>query len=396
MQRGERWLLPDGVDEVLPPDAQALERLRREILDLFESWGYALVIPPLAEFIESLQSGNGEDLDLQTFKLTDQVSGRLMGVRADITPQVARIDAHRLPTELPQRLCYLGPVLHTRPDKFAGSRNPLQLGAELYGYAGIESDAEVVCLMADVLKLASKERITIEIGHMGLFKALIEQAGLDADSADKLLDALLRKDASEVRSCLAENQVDALTQKHIIALLELNGGVEVVDTAARLLADAPVVVGEAIRALNALVGLLRDRIPEVGIHVDLAELRGYRYHTGVIFAAYLPGVGRQVAWGGRYDNIGRQFGRHRAATGFSTDLKNLVGICAREHGQTRTKTFAPAGSDKRLIDAITRLREAGGIVVQQLPGQIGDARTMGCTHELVESGGGWNNKALDD
>lgn len=396
MQRGERWLLPDGVDEVLPPDAQALERLRREILDLFEGWGYALVIPPLVEFIESLQSGNGEDLDLQTFKLTDQVSGRLMGVRADITPQVARIDAHRLPTELPQRLCYLGPILHTRPDKFAGSRNPLQLGAELYGYAGIESDAEVMCLMADVLKLASSERITIEIGHMGLFKALIEQAGLDADSADKLLDALLRKDASEVRGCLVDNGVGQLTQKHIVALLELNGGVEVVDTAAQLLADAPAVVGDAIRALSALVGLLRSRIPDVGIHVDLAELRGYRYHTGVIFAAYLPGVGRQVAWGGRYDNIGRQFGRHRAATGFSTDLKNLVGICAREHGQPRTKTFAPAGSDKSLIEAITRLREAGGIVVQQLPGQIGDARAMGCTHELVESGHGWNNKALDD
>lgn len=396
MQRGERWLLPDGVDEVLPPEAQALERLRRDILDLFESWGYALVIPPLVEFIESLQSGNGEDLDLQTFKLTDQVSGRLMGVRADITPQVARIDAHRLPTELPQRLCYLGPILHTRPDKFAGSRNPLQLGAELYGYAGIESDAEIVCLMADVLKLASSERITIEIGHMGLFKALIERAGLDADAADKLLDALLRKDASEVLSCLVENEVDTLTRDHIVALLDLNGTADVVDTAARVLAGAPAVVGDAIRALEALVGLLRNRIPNVEIHVDLAELRGYRYHTGVIFAAYMPGVGRQIAWGGRYDNIGRQFGRHRAATGFSTDLKNLVGICAREHGRSRTKTFAPAGNDKQLIEAISRVREAGGIVVQQLPGQLGDARAMGCTHELVASEQGWNNKPLND
>lgn len=396
MQRGERWLLPDGVDEVLPPEAQALERLRREILDLFEIWGYALVIPPLVEFIESLQSGNGEDLDLQTFKLTDQVSGRLMGVRADITPQVARVDAHRLPTDLPQRLCYLGPVLHTRPDKFAGSRNPLQLGAELYGYAGIESDAEVVCLMADVLKLASSERITIEIGHMGLFKALIEEAGLDADAADKLLDALLRKDASEVHACLAENTVDPLARKHIAALLELNGGVDVVDTAAQLLADSPTVVREAIQALEALVGLLNSRIPDVGIHIDLAELRGYRYHTGVIFAAYLPGVGRQVAWGGRYDNIGRQFGRHRAATGFSTDLKNLVGICAREQRQARTRIFAPAGSEKSLLDAITRLRAAGDIVVQQLPAQIGDARAMGCTHELVRTSDGWTNKTLDD
>ena len=389
-------MLPDGVDEVLPPEARALERLRRQILDLFESWGYELVVPPLVEFIESLQSGNGWDLDLQTFKLTDQVSGRLMGVRADITPQVARIDAHRLPTELPQRLCYLGPVLHTRPDKFAGSRNPLQVGAELYGYDGIESDAEIVCLMADVLKLASRERITIEIGHMGLFKALIEAAGLDSDAADKLLDALLRKDASEVRACLEENRVAARTQNLVVALLELNGGVEVLESATTLLADAPPVVAEAIGALKELVGLLRSRIPDVGIHVDLAELRGYRYHTGVIFAAYLPGAGRQVAWGGRYDNIGRQFGRHRAATGFSTDLKNLVGIRASEHTPLQTKTFAPAGSDENLLEAIAQLRKAGSIVVQQLPGQIGDARTMGCTHELVETGHGWNNQALDD
>jgi ATP phosphoribosyltransferase regulatory subunit len=319
-----------------------------------------------------------------------------MGVRADITPQVARIDAHRLPTELPQRLCYLGPVLHTRPDKFAGSRNPLQVGAELYGYDGIGSDAEIVCLMADVLKLASRERITVEIGHMGLFKALIETAGLDSDAADKLLDALLRKDASEVSACLEENRVDARTQNHVAALLELNGGIEVLESATTLLANAPTVVAEAIGALKELVGLLGSRIPDVGIHVDLAELRGYRYHTGVIFAAYLPGAGRQVAWGGRYDNIGRQFGRHRAATGFSTDLKNLVGIRAAEHVPPQSKTFAPAGSSESLLHAITQLRKAGGIVVQQLPGQIGDARAMGCTHELVETGRGWNNKALDD
>lgn len=389
-------MLPDGVDEVLPPEAQALERLRRQILDLFAGWGYELVVPPLVEFIESLRSGNGEDLDLQTFKLTDQVSGRLMGVRADITPQVARIDAHRLPTELPQRLCYLGPVLHTRPDKFAGSRNPLQVGAELYGYDGIESDAEIVCLMADVLKLASRERITVEIGHMGLFKALIDTAGLDPDAADKLLDALLRKDASEVRGCLEENAVDALARKHLVALLELNGGIEVLDSATTLLADAPAVVAQAIGALKDLVSVLRGRAPDVGIHVDLAELRGYRYHTGVIFAAYLPGAGRQVAWGGRYDNIGRQFGRVRAATGFSTDLKNLVAIRAAEHVPPLTKTFAPAGNAGSLLAAISELREAGRIVVQQLPDQVGDARAMGCTHELVETGDGWINKALDE
>jgi ATP phosphoribosyltransferase regulatory subunit len=228
MRRGERWLLPDGVDEVIPPDVEPLEQLRRDILDLFKSWGYELVVPPLVEFIESLQSGNGEDLDLQTFKITDQVSGRMMGVRADMTPQVARIDAHRLPTDLPQRLSYVGPVLHTRPDKFAGSRNPLQVGAELYGHEGIESDAEVVCLMADVLRRAGLLSVTIELGHMGLFKSLIELAGLNVDAADKLLDALLRKDVADVTECLDEYKVETGARNLLLALLKLNGGIGVI------------------------------------------------------------------------------------------------------------------------------------------------------------------------
>jgi len=393
MRRGERWLLPDGVDEVLPPDVEPLEQLRRNVLDLFTSWGYELVVPPLVEFIESLQSGSGEDLDLQTFKLTDQVSGRLMGVRADITPQVARIDAHRLPTELPQRLSYVGPVLHTRPDKFAGSRNPLQVGAELYGHEGIESDAEIVCLMADVLRLAGLESITIEIGHMGLFKALIDAAGLDAEGADKLLDALLRKDLADVTECLAENQVRPATGELVAALLRLNGGVGVISSAKKALAAAPDNVLEALDALGKLTSLLVDRIPTVDLHVDLAELRGYRYHTGVIFAAYMPGEGRQIAWGGRYDNIGRQFGRHRAATGFSTDLKNLNSVC-RRRTSPRTRVFAPAGNDPELRNAMERLRREGTIVVQELPGQSGDARAMGCTHVLTLVGTGWQTIAL--
>jgi len=395
MRRGERWLLPDGVDEVLPPDAQPLEQLRRDILDLFDSWGYDLVVPPLVEFIESLQSGNGEDLDLQTFKITDQVSGRLMGVRADITPQIARIDAHRLPTDLPQRLCYLGPVLHTRPDKFAGSRNPLQVGAELYGHEGIESDAEIVCLMADVLHMAGLEQVTIELGHMGLFKALIDAAALDHFAADKLLDALLRKDGAEVQDCLEENAVNDATRGHITALLELNGGVEVIEDARGLLAGAPESVGRAVDALSDLTQLLAVRIPAVDLHVDLAELRGYRYHTGVIFAAYLPGAGREVAWGGRYDNIGRQFGRHRAATGFSTDLKNLIGVRPHER-VNRRRVFAPAGNDAGLLRTIADLRAAGTLVVQELPGQTGDARAMDCTHTLVETAGEWASVGLDE
>ncbi len=395
MKHGERWLLPDGVDEVLPPNAEPLEQLRRDVLDLFASWGYQLVLPPLVEFLESLHSGNGEDLELQTFKITDQVTGRLMGIRADITPQVARIDAHRLPTDLPQRLCYVGPVLHTRPDKFAGSRNPLQVGAELYGHAGIESDAEVLCLMADVLKLAELSGVTIELGHMGVFKALVDAAKLDPDAADKLLDALLRKASDEVLSCLKENDVGAATADQILSLLQLNGAVEVIAQAKQVMASAPTSVRAALDALDDLIGLLADRIPDVDLHIDLAELRGYRYHTGVIFAAYLPGEGRGIAWGGRYDNIGRQFGRRRAATGFSTDLKHLAGVRSSK-AITRTTVYAPPGSERGLVEAMRKLRASGAVVIQALPGQVGDARDLACTAELVSQGGDWILKELDN
>ena len=395
MKQGERWLLPDGVDEFLPPHAVPLEQLRRDILDLLMRWGYELVIPPLIEFLESLQSENGEDLNLQTFKITDQVTGRLMGIRADITPQVARIDAHRLPTDLPQRLCYLGPVLHTKPDKFAGSRNPLQLGAELSGHSGIESDAEIISVMADVLKLAGLAGLTIELGHMGVFKALADTAGLDPDAADKLLDALVRKTEYEVAETLDQNNVDGTIRQRILGLLSLNGGVEVVNLAKKVLAGAPPLVGEAIESLDGLVGLLADRIPGINLHVDLAELRGYRYHTGVIFAAYVPGEGRAIAWGGRYDNIGSRFGRRRAATGFSTDLKTLI-TARRYVPESRPKIFAPAGRERALIEAIAEFRRNGMVVIQELPGQRGGARELGCTSILVHCDGAWQVQDMDN
>jgi ATP phosphoribosyltransferase regulatory subunit len=395
MKLGERWLLPDGVDEVLPPFAQPLEQLRRDILDVFSSWGYELVLPPLVEFLESLQSGNGKDLDLQTFKITDQLTGRLMGVRADITPQVARIDAHRLPIDALQRLCYVGPVLHARADKFAGSRNPLQIGAELFGHGGIESDAEVVCLLADVLKKAELNQVTIELGHMGLFKSLIDAAALDPDATDKLLDALLRKAEVEVEECLSENNVSGADAAHIVGLLRLNGGVGVVGQARRVLAGAPSSVLAALDAIEALIAQLRVRIPDIDLHVDLAELRGYRYHTGLIFAAYLPGEGRPIAWGGRYDNIGRQFGRPRAATGFSTDLKNLIGV-RRHLPSERKKIFAPEGSDGELLAEISRLRNQGAVVIQALAGQIGSAIDLGCSAAIVHRDGTWVIEDLSD
>lgn len=388
--RNKSWLLPDGVDEVLPPRAMRLEVLRRKMLDRFASWGYELVIPPVVEFLDALLSSE-DDLDLQTLKVIDQVSGRMMGVRADITPQVARIDAHRMQTDVPQRLCYLGPVVHAKPDKFAGSRNPLQIGAELYGHHGIESDAEVMCLMTEVLGLAELDPITLELGHMGVFKALIESAGLSKENDAQILDILLRKSEDELIGALENYAVEKKLQGKFLALMRLNGGPEILPDIRSAFVDADASVKQAIDSFGGLVEVLKNRIPGVNLHLDLAELRGYHYHTGITFAAYANNIGRAIAWGGRYDNVGRDFGRARAATGFSADLKTLVTISPIEPPEPRA-VFAPAGNDKALLAKITALRNNGEVVVQALPGQSGDAKDMKCVEELFLQDGVWNKR----
>lgn len=388
--RNKSWLLPDGVDEVLPPRAMRLEVLRRKMLDRFASWGYELVIPPVVEFLDALLSSE-DDLDLQTLKVIDQVSGRMMGVRADITPQVARIDAHRMQTDVPQRLCYLGPVVHAKPDKFAGSRNPLQIGAELYGHHGIESDAEVMCLMTEVLGLAELDPITLELGHMGVFKALIESAGLSKENDAQILDILLRKSEDELIGALENYAVEKKLQGKFLALMRLNGGPEILPDIRSAFVDADASVKQAIDSFGGLVEVLKNRIPGVNLHLDLAELRGYHYHTGITFAAYANNIGRAIAWGGRYDNVGRDFGRARAATGFSADLKTLVTISPIEPPEPRA-VFAPAGNDKALLAKITALRNNGEVVVQALPGQSGDAKEMKCVEELFLQDGVWNKR----
>lgn len=386
MARDSRWLLPDGVDEIIPPHAGMIEHLRRRLLDVIATWGYALCIPATVEFLDALVSGGGDDLELQTFKLTDQVSGRLLGIPADMTPQIARIDAHRINAETPTRLCYNGPILHTMPDKFAGSRNPLQLGAELYGHAGIESDAEVIALMVEVLAAAGVGEVTLDLGHMGIFHGLAEAAALDAAGEERLLDVLLRKATCELPEVLAEVQAPAAGW--LSALLALNGDASVLARAKLALAGAPDAVRQAIEDLDALVALLTQRCPSLDVHVDLADLRGYRYHTGVMFAAYTLRMGRPIAWGGRYDNIGARYGRARAATGFSTDLKLLAALAAVPPAST-SAILAPAGATADLLGAMAALRASGQRVIQALPGQAGGAREMGCTSELVLTDGHW-------
>ncbi|MGB5615007.1 MAG: ATP phosphoribosyltransferase regulatory subunit, partial [Sedimenticolaceae bacterium] len=324
MNQDNTWLLPEGIDELLPAQARALEALRRTLLDCYTGWGYQLVVTPFIEFLESLLTGTGKDLDLQTFKLTDQVSGRQLGVRADITPQAARIDAHRLRHQAPTRLCYIGSVLRTRADGFSGSRSPLQIGAELYGHAGVESDVEIVCLMMETLAVAGLDGIYLDLGHVGIYRALARAAGLSARQEADLFEALQRKATAEIEALVDSFGLDAGMRGMLLALAELNGGEEVLPRARAALAAAPAEVAYAIDYVEAVAAQLRRYLPDLPVHFDLAELRAYRYQTGVVFAAFVAGEGQEVARGGRYDEIGEVFGRARPATGFSADLKTLM------------------------------------------------------------------------
>lgn len=396
MFENDHWLLPEGIEEVLPPQAERLELLRRQILDMYSAWGYLLVHPPLIEYLDSLLTGMGTDLDLQTFKLTDQLTGRLMGMRADMTPQVARIDAHHLTRQGPSRLCYLGTVLRTRPQSHGGTRSPLQVGLELYGHAGPESDIEVLRLMVATLRAAGLHEIHLDLGHVGIFRALARQAGLDAEAEAMLFDALQRKAKPEISEFLSRYELSAESKSMLLQLADLNGGQEVLDEAQSVLAQADLSVHAALENLRAIARAAALE-PGVHIHLDLAELRGYRYHTGVVFAAFVPGRGQSIAQGGRYDDIGKVFGRARPATGFSTDLKSLMSLVPVDDKTFHNRgIFAPAANDDALEAAVAALRANGERVVRALPGQEGSAAESGCDRELILKDGHWKVVALGE
>lgn len=386
----DRWLLPEGIEEVLPAEARRLERLRREVLDLFASWGYQQVIPPFIEFIESLLTGTGHDLGLQTFKLIDQISGRLMGVRADMTPQVARIDARNLGSEAPSRLCYLGTVLHTQFDHLEKSRSPLQVGAELYGHAGSASDVEVIRLMLEMLAISGLKDVYLDLGHVGIYRGLVRQTGLDQRQEAELFDILQRKARPELLDFLDGGWAEGEAAAMLGALVDLNGGPDVIEEAYGRLDAADDGVKNALSDLAAVAENLSRSLPTLPIHFDLAELRGYHYQTGVVFAAFVPGYGREVARGGRYDEIGKVFGRARPATGFSADLKVLARLAAPEEGADELETiFAPAGDEAELVETIRTLRARGWVVIQELSGQEGGAAAMGCRYHLQRQNQTW-------
>jgi len=382
----DHWQLPDGVDEVLPAQAESVERLRRTLLDLYRSWGYRLVIPPLVEFTESLLVGLGEDLDLLTFKLTDQISGRTLGIRADITPQVARIDAHSLAEEGVTRLCYAGSILHTRPKSLLASRSPIQLGAELYGDDSPGADIEIMRLMLATLETVGLTGITLDLGHVGIYEAVLRGAGLSGEQEKTVFDALQRKSVPDLELALAgvEPGIAAL----IIALVDLHGDDSVLERARALFADQVPEALSGVDALNEMAGALRCQVPDLDIYFDLAELRGYHYHTGLVFAAYVAGSGQALANGGRYNDVGAVFGRARPATGFATDLKALVALLPA--AAAAGAIAVPDADGAALNELVGELRAAGEVVINRLSGDP-DPR---CDREIVEVDGAWQVRPL--
>jgi ATP phosphoribosyltransferase regulatory subunit len=390
MALNDRWLLPQGIEEALPDEAWRLESMRRKLLDSYASWGYQLVMPPFIEYLDSLLTGTGHDLNLQTFQLVDQLTGKVMGVRADMTPQVARIDAHQLKREAPNRLCYIGTVLHTRPDGFGGSRSPVQVGAELYGHAGIESDVEIIGLMLETFRQANVRNVYLDLGHVGIFRGLAAQAKLNSEQESALFEMLQRKAVPEIEAFIKTIAVSDALRSMLCSLAELHGDETCLQRAEKLFAGASEDVRNALKYLQRAAQVLRAREPDINMHFDLSELRGYHYQTGIVFAAYVPGQGQEIARGGRYDAIGEVFGRARAATGFSTDLKTLVDLSAdAQTGISRTAIFAPCNEDATLRERISALRAQGETVIEELPGQAGDAAAMGCDRKLVKRNAQW-------
>ncbi len=395
MTIADRWLLPDGMDEVLPPQATRMETLRRALLDLYYRWGYDLVMPPPVEFLDSLLTGTGTDLDLQTFKLTDQLTGRMMGASADVTPQVARMDAHSLKHRGPARLCYCSHVLRAKADQHQGGRSPVQVGVELFGHAGLEADLEILRLALASLVTAGSREIHLALGHIGIYRALVEAAALSREAELALFEAIERKSPAETEALVDAQIHDPAIARMVKALPGLHGDRAVLDEARAVFADGPAALDDALDQLQALCEGVADGIGDVTLYVDLADLRGYQYHTGMMFAAYVPGYGQALVKGGRYDDTGRAFGRARPATGFSMDLKLLATLS--EQQPPCDGIWAPAGEaaeTSELNAIIARLREAGERVVKALPGQHTGPVEHRCNRRLVRLGDDWQVSPL--
>jgi ATP phosphoribosyltransferase regulatory subunit len=383
MIKMRNWLLPEYIEDVLPAEAARIETLRRRLLDLFRVHGYQYVIPPMLEYMESLITGVGHDLDLATFKVVDQLTGRSMGVRADMTPQAARIDAHLLNHQGITRLCYAGSVLRTKPDGLAQTREPLQLGAELYGHAEIASDIEIQRLLIKALYAIGIEQVHLDFSHVNVFGSLIESSQVSPQLEQDLYAALKSKDQSAVAALT--KGLDKTTREALLNLTELNGDRTILAQATKLLPSTPAIT-QALASLEQVAHGLQDL--GVSVSFDLSELRGYHYHSGIVFAAYAQGYKGPLALGGRYDEVGQAFGRARPATGFSLDLRGVV--TALSPAQPEMAIFAPAQNDATLTAKIDALRAEGHVVIQELPGIESDFSELNCNQKLEHYNSGWH------
>ncbi|HAT30537.1 MAG TPA: ATP phosphoribosyltransferase regulatory subunit [Janthinobacterium sp.] len=382
------WLLPENIADVLPSEARKIEELRRLMLDNFRLYGYELVMPPLLEYLESLLTGAGKDTDLRTFKLVDQLSGRMLGLRADMTIQVARIDAHLLNRACVTRLCYAGSVLHTRPSGLHATREPLQIGAEIYGHAGLEADAEIQELALASLAMAGFTDVRLDLSHVGVLRAIIaDDAAAGGDEA--ALYALLRAKDTPGLEALTANYLPT-TRSALLALPGLYGDIDVLKRAREVL---PAVPGIA-KALAELAALAGSAIGRADVAIDLADLRGYQYESGAMFALYVPGLPNAVARGGRYDHVGEAFGRARPATGFSLDLRELARLLPT--AERKHSIRAPWGNAPELKEKIAALRKDGEVVIQSLPGHSTEQDEFECDRALVldDNGSSWILKNL--
>lgn len=374
------WLLPENIADVLPSEARKIEDLRRTLLDNFRLYGYELVMPPVLEYLESLLTGAGQDMDLRIFKLVDQLSGRTMGIRADMTTQVARIDAHLLNRESVTRLCYAGSVLHTRPSGLHATREPLQIGAEIYGHAGLEADAEIQELALASLALAGITQVRLDLCHVGVLRAIIANDEKAQRREAELFGLLEAKDLPGLRTVTKE--FDAVTREALLALPGLYGDAATIVRARQILPKMPGIS----KALNELEFLI-TQAGMASVTVDLADLRGYHYHSGVMFAVYVPGLPNAMVRGGRYDQVGEAFGRARPATGFSLDLRELARLTP---GVERKRAIrAPWSTEASLRETIAQLRKQGEVVIQALPGHENDHDEFDCDRAVVFENGNW-------
>lgn len=383
------WLLPEHIADVLPAEARRLEALRHTLLERARGYGFELVMPPLLEHLESLLTGTGRALDLRTFKLVDQLSGRSLGIRADATPQVARIDAHLLNRQGVTRLCYCGPVLHTRPQSAHATREPLQLGAEIYGHAGLEADLEVQDLALDGLRAAGLTDLVLDLADARIVRGVLSGVAIEPAALAEVVAALAAKDTAALTRLSMQFPADA--RSGLLALPGLYGDAAVLEAARRELPARPMITA-ALDDLAWLAQHVARAHPDVRIGFDLADMGGYAYYSGVRFAVYAPGAADALLRGGRYDEVGAVFGRNRPAVGFSTDLKLLAAHAAAP--QRRTGIRAPWGEDAGLRQAVRRLREQGDIVVCILPGHEHEGQEFDCDRELVALDGRWVLRAL--